>query len=144
LCSIALCSIVQGSIVLGPVVQARTVVPLLRVRGAAPGGVTAEYRLRAAAGRRRERLRLIGGTCVTRRLVSRPRMGRPLIRRPLIRRQGGVADLRDLVSGQAAGRARRPVAGPAEVPLRTGVAGSVIGPVISRENRVAVRGLRAL
>src|SRR5207342_3217415 len=49
----------------------------------------------------------------------------------------------------AAGRARRPVAGSAEVPRRSAVPVTaspvVAGPVVAgRENRVAVRGLRAL
>src|SRR5258707_12175576 len=120
--------------------RSRTVVPLLRVRGAAPGGVTAQYRLRAgvgqrllgaghrpdvlaAAGRRRERLRLMAGTRVTRRLESG--------------RRCGIADLRHLVSGNAAGRPRRPVAGAAEVPRRAGVSivGPVTGPVVGRECR---------
>ena len=56
----------------------------------------------AAAGRRRERLRLIAGTRIAGRLVGG--------------RRSGIADLRYLVPGNAAGRARRPVAGSAEVP----------------------------
>src|SRR4029077_5257392 len=108
-------------------------VPFLRIRGVAtPGGATAQLRLRAsvrqgflgaghrpdvlaAAGRRGERLRLITRTRIARCLIGGG---------------SGVADLRYLVPGNAAGRARRPVAASAEVPRRSAVP-VVAGPVVA-------------
>src|SRR4030095_4108133 len=105
----------------------RGAITQLRLRaGVRQGLLGAGYRpdVLSAAGRRRERLRLIARTRKAGCLVGGGR---------------GVADLGYLVPGNAAGRARRPVAVP--------VVGSPVtaSPMIAGwERGIAVRGLRAL